>query len=231
MHDTTMDDVTDRVTLVSSDAAIATSGGAGQVSGASQEGSAKITATWSDAAAATLGVTVKAAECHPVINEFTTGSGSAPTAAANEFIELYNPCTGPIDVTNWTLDYRGGNTVGAADSNEMVKLTGEMAAGALRTYGGTAFPGAVSERWVDASGMGQTVGAVGLRSADTSLIDSVAYGTVANGHPFAENNDPAGSMANGLSASRRPFDGKDEDDNNVDFMILTTPTPGALNTP
>jgi hypothetical protein len=41
-----------------------------------------------------------------------------------------------------------------------------------------------------------------------------------------------------MSGSRVPFDGKDDDpvgsadgDNSADFVVVGTPTPGALNTP
>jgi hypothetical protein len=68
------------------------------------------------------------------------------------------------------------------------------------------------------------------------LVDAVAYGTVLAGHPFIETN-PTPPMAHGRSASRLPFDGKDDGDAThdgdgaADFMILQTPTPRAPNAP
>jgi len=52
----------------------------------------------------------------------------------------------------------------------------------------------------------------------------------AAGHPFVETN-PTGTMANGRSASRLPFDGNDTNDGAADVMVITTQTPRALNAP
>jgi hypothetical protein len=38
-------------------------------------------------------------------------------------------------------------------------------------------------------------------------------------------------MAAGISAGRLPFDGKDDDNGAADFMIISIPTPRALNVP
>jgi hypothetical protein len=38
-------------------------------------------------------------------------------------------------------------------------------------------------------------------------------------------------VAPGRSASRLPFDGKNDDNGATDFMVIATPTPGTLNAP
>jgi hypothetical protein len=226
-----MEDVTGTATYSADNGAV-TFGAKGTVQGA-QAGSSTITVSLAGSRSAMVRATVSTFTCHPVINEFMTSNVSA----ANEFIEIYNPCTGPIDMTGWTLNYRGGNVVGTMDSNEMVKLTGMMAPGELRVYGGSAFPPPVAGSWIDSNGMGSATGAVGLRNAGV-LVDSVAYGAVADAHPFAESNHPLVGMASGMSGSRLPFDGKDDapdgpadGDNAANFQVIATPTPGALNVP
>lgn len=219
------EDVTSRATLTSSAPAIATTM-PGRVDGVTT-GTATITATFSDAAPVSLKVTVSAALCTPVINEFMTGSGGDAT---NEFVELYNDCNKAINVATWTLNYRGGATVGAADSNTMITLAGSMDPGAIRTYGGSGFPAPVDGRWIDSSGMGSATGGVGLRDAGGALIDSVCYGDCAATHPFTETAN-APLMVYGTSASRLPYDGRDNDNNMLDFGLTPTPTPRARNVP
>lgn len=227
--DGTMQDVTAGAMYMSDDTATATLGNPGQINGV-QAGSATITASLGVAMPATVKATVTAALCHPVINELMTGSA---LSAADEWVELYNPCTNAVDVTSWTLDYRAANTTGATDSSTLRPLSGPMAPGELRLFSGTAYLGASDGPFMAGTGMAATGGAVGLRAGpkDTGeLKDSIAYGAVASGHPFTEKN-PAPVIDNGKSVSRRPFDGNDSDDNATDFVIVTMPTPRALNVP
>jgi hypothetical protein len=143
----------------------------------------------------------------------------------------------PMSVMGWTLNYRGANAIGATDSTPMVMLTGTMAADEVRLYAGVGYTGttpAPLDTWPGSSGvLGINNGAVGLRSGpkDTGpLVDSIAYGTVTAGHPFVEGHATP-VLGAGLSASRLPFDGKDEGDATVDFVVGSKMTPGALNAP
>jgi hypothetical protein len=206
------------------------------------QGSTTISAMLGPTEPATMTVGVTSFGCHPVINELQTGdtSGSS-TAAADEWVEIYNPCSVAQDVTGWTLVYRAATTTGNSDNNLMATLSGTMLPGEYRLYAGVGFTGTTDgPLWTNASGiLQQTNGAVGLRSGAMStgpLVDSVAYGAVSAGHPFIETN-PTPPMANGRSASRLPFDGNDagdathDGDGAADFMIILTPTPRAPNAP
>jgi hypothetical protein len=169
-------------------------------------------------------------ECHPVINELVTGG----TTAADEFVEIYNPCTGMVDVTGWTLIYRAASaTTGTADTRLMATLADKMMPGDFRVYVGIDFIGAYDGMWPDTSGiMQQMSGAVALRNGAKdvgTIIDALAYGTVTAPNPFIENKT-TGTMANGKSASRLP-NGHDTNDNSADFTIVLTPTPRATNVP
>lgn len=229
--DASVQDVTPSATYTSDNPAAATFGGPGLVNSGAQPGTATITARLGSATPATVKVTVTTAPCHPVINELTVGRMSLP---ADEWVEIYNPCTNAIDVTNWTLVYRGPNVTTGDDSRLMVTLIGSMASGAIRLYAGNEYAGMSDGIWPDPTGIiGQTDGAVGLRRGPMNtgpLADSIAYGAVLLNHPFTENN-PAPEIVNGRNASRLPFDGKDDNDGAADFVILTMPTPRALNVP
>jgi len=235
--DNTSEDVTDRARLDSSNTASVTAG-SGHIDGLAP-GTATVTATLGDATVATLKATVTAFTCHPVINEFATGS--AARGADDEFVEIYNPCAHMVTVEGWTLDYRGPNAgIGALDAHQMITLTGMMMPGDLRLYAGSAYQGTSVAQWASGAGLGQNDGAVGLRSGVADLgpiVDSVAYGTVVADNPFLEGN-AAAQVANGKSAARLPFDGRDDDataardgDNALDFTVVTTPTPNKRNAP
>jgi hypothetical protein len=239
--DGSTDDVTATADYRSSDTSVA-SVDPGVIRAGAQAGSTTITAMLGPATPATMAVIVTSFLCHPVINELTTGdtSGSA-TAAADEWVEIYNPCTTARDVTGWTLVYRAATNVSGGDNNLMATLDGQMAPGEYRLFAGIGFAGTPDGTpWTNPSGiLQQTNGAVGLRAGAMStgtLVDAVAYGTVSLGHPFVELHATP-PMAHGKSASRLPFDGKDDGDATsdgdgaADFQIILTPTPRAPNAP
>jgi hypothetical protein len=229
-NDGTMQDATDSAMLESDNQSVATSSGSGQVDGGLQDGTATITAKATGARPATMKVTVTTKQCRPVINELQTGG----TTAADEWVEIINPCTSAIDVTDWTLVYRGAAVTGTTDSNLMVTLAGALAPGQIQLYAGLDYAGANDGKWTLTSGiMGQNSGAIAIRMGpkDTGPIaDAVAYGTVTAGHPFIETT-AAPTMVNSRPAQRLPFDGRDDDDNSMDFMQVTAGTPRAPNAP
>jgi hypothetical protein len=224
-----LQDVTATATYTSDNPSVATFGAPGQLNAGTQAGTATITASLGTAMPATIRVTVTAATCHPVINELLVESNAS---TAEEWVELLNPCATPIDVTTWTLVYRGAGTVTGPDSSLLITLTGQMASGAIRLYAGPAYMGMNDGRWPNGA-LGGTDGAVGLRSGPRDsgpIVDAVAYGDVMSGHPFIETS-PGPAMVNGRSAARLPFDGKDDNNTAVDFFIVMMPTPRAPNVP
>lgn len=167
--------------------------------------------------------------CHVVINEVQTGTTQTGT---EEFIELYNPCTAAVAVDNFKLVYRSASNTNArtgADSSTLISaLTGSIAAGGYRVYGGIGFTGSATATFTN--GIAAS-GAVGLRDATGALVDSVAYGTVAAGNTFIETAaapTPPTVASPGGSIERLP-NGTDSDDNSHDFTATNTSTPGAAN--
>ncbi len=62
---------------------------------------------------------------------------------------------------------------------------------------------------------------------DTSIFDAVGYGVFGAGDIFAGEGSPTADPASGSSIAR--FDlGLDTNDNSVDFISLTAPTPGSV---
>jgi hypothetical protein len=229
LTDGTMQDVTANATYESDSLAVATGSTPGQIDAGAQAGTATITASRPGARSGSLKVTVSTKSCAPVINELQTGN----VTATDEWVEILNPCTAAVTVNSWTLVYRGDQTTGATDSSLLMTLTGQLQPGEIKLFAGQGFGGANDGTL--SAGLAQVSGAVALRMGALStgpIADSLTYGgtAVVAGHPFTEG-APLPAMANGRSAARLPFDGRDIDDNSMDFMQVTTSTPRAPNAP
>jgi hypothetical protein len=165
-----------------------------------------------------------AGTCHLVVNELQAGGATA----TDEWVEIFNPCTTATDLTGWTLNYRSaGNNAGGADIH-LLSLTGMIPAGAYRLYTGAGFTGTamIDGTWTT-GGLAAGGGAVGLRDMGGALIDSVAYSTLTTTNNFTET-APAPNPTTNHSIARHP-DGSDMNDNSMDFVLRTTPTPRAAN--
>jgi hypothetical protein len=104
--------------------------------------------------------------------------------------------------------------------------------GEIRLFAGPGYPDVADDGWTTGV-LQQMNGAVGLRDGAKdigALVDSLAYGNVAAGHPFIEGT-PCAPLSNDKSAARLPFDGNDTDVNVSDFTVVAMPTPRALNAP
>ncbi|HSK00398.1 MAG TPA: Ig-like domain-containing protein [Kofleriaceae bacterium] len=226
-----MQDETANATYHTDNPAVAAATAPGQIDGGSQAGTATISVCLGGAREGTVKVTVAAKQCRPVINELKTGSSSS---AADEWVEILNPCTAAVDVTGWTLVYRGATVVGGTDSTLMATLDGQLAPGEIRLYAGVGFAGTSDGTWQGATGlMGQNNGAVALRMGPKDMgpiADAVAYGAVTGGHPFIEG-AALPALANDLAAQRQPFDGRDDDNGATDFMQVQPGSPRAPNAP
>jgi hypothetical protein len=226
--DSTTEDVTAAASYSTDQPGIATAD-AGRILAGNQAGAAAITASMGSVAPARLAVTVTPEVCHPVINELQTASAAS---ADDEWVEIYNPCSGAIDVSGWTLNYRSATNTGATDNVLLATLAGQLAPGELRLFGGPAYGGTRDGGWTGGT-LGAANGAVGLRAGAINagpVVDAIAYGNVSAGHPFLEGS-AAPAMVVGKSGARLPFDGKDDGDGATDFTVIMTPTPRALNAP
>lgn len=217
--DATMEDATQLVDWSSSDTnaiTVTTTGTRGVATGVSTAG-ATITATYG-----AISDTETIAGCKILINEITTQSTAAAT---DEYIEVASTCTTTQSLTGLRLVYRSAN--GTADASGGLNLTQTIAAGAYLYY----VNNNADFRYPDEAGifsfsMSGSAGGAALRIGTTTVVvDSVAWGTVTNG--FAEGTSIAAPSTT-QSASRTP-DKTDTNQNNLDFALTTTKTPGAAN--
>jgi Lamin Tail Domain/Collagen triple helix repeat (20 copies) len=160
------------------------------------------------------------------VNEVMTG---VTGAAANEFVELVNADSEPVDASGYRVVYR--SAAGTSDTVLATLPAGTtLAAGSYYLLGGSGYAGPVVPDQSFATGMAATAGGVGIRNADGALLDSVGYGaTAANGlvegSPAAA---PPTTASPGSSIGRMP-DGSDTNDNAHDFAVSATPTPRGAN--
>lgn len=157
---------------------------------------------------------------HVVINEVQTGGAAS---GSDEFIELYNQCAIPVDVTNWTLVYRASS--GVTDVNVVTinkPLGGHgyyLVASSL--YGGAAMP----DQTYTGGHLAAIGGGLALRDVNLMNVDSVGWGNASNA--FVESM-PAPAPPAAQSTARIP-NGVDTNNNKSDFRIAVTPTPKAPN--
>jgi hypothetical protein len=160
------------------------------------------------------------------VNEVMTGITGA---AAHEFVELVNAGTEAVDASGYRVVYR--SAAGTSDTVLGTLSAGTiLAAGAHYLLGGSGYTGPVAADQTFATGMAATAGGVGVRNADGALLDSVGYGATAanglvDGQPAPA---PPTTATPGSSIGRMP-DGKDTNDNSVDFVVSSTPTPRGVN--
>ncbi|MFO0648344.1 MAG: lamin tail domain-containing protein [Polyangiales bacterium] len=166
--------------------------------------------------------------CHPVINEMVTGVTSAAT---NEWIELYNPCTAAINITGWRIGYRGATTAGpltAADSQTLFTFPARtIAPMGYLLIAGTGYTGTVDGRL--STGVADPGGGIGLRNTAGTVVDSLGWGTATNAFVRVRPSAVAPlAAAPGNSIQRLP-DGADTGNNMADFHISMRPTPRGAN--
>jgi len=158
------------------------------------------------------------------VNELSTGT---TVAASDEFVELVNAGTAAADISGWRLVYRsaaGGSDVALAT----VAAGTAIPVGGHYLFGGSGYVGAAVPDQSFSTGLAAAGGGVGLRKPDGTLVDSVGYGSATNA--FVEGSAAAAPPAAdppGKSAGRLP-DGKDTNDNSVDFGVITA-TPRNAN--
>ncbi|HEX8546040.1 MAG TPA: lamin tail domain-containing protein [Cytophagaceae bacterium] len=156
------------------------------------------------------------------INEFMTGGKEK---ASEEFIELYNPTDIAINLKGWKILYRSS---AGKNETELFTWKGDFLLKPKDFFiaASEEFPGKKNGKLKD--NLSGTSGAIGLRDSKDSLRESVAYGKVNADNIFIEKS--ACDAPNKATSMSRLPDGKDTDDNSLDFVNTKTPTPGDLNT-
>jgi hypothetical protein len=158
------------------------------------------------------------------INEFSVGTEGA---LGDEFVEVANAGTGPVDLSGWKLVYRSG--AGTSDVSLGTLADGTMLApGAFFLFGGSGYSGAHPADKSFSAGLASAAGGVAIKDADGNIVDSVGWGDATNA--FVEGTTAAAppiTPAPGKSDARHP-NGQDTNVNAADFTI-GDPTPGGSN--
>jgi len=142
-------------------------------------------------------------EQDPKINEIYSNTDTGEI----EWIELYNPNSQVLNLTNYTIE---DNTPANQKNLSTYSIS---ASGYLVLYKGTDFSFILNN---DSD-------ILKLKKSG-SVVDQVAYGNYDDGNL----SDNAPAPAKGQSIARMP-NGKDTNIDNNDFQIAVTPTPGAIN--
>lgn len=176
---------------------------------------------------------------HLVISEILIDGVFESDAATNdEFVEIYNPTDNPIDVSNWTIDYRSASST--SFQNKFTFTAGTIIqAHKYFLFGG----GGVSIRDNSSNvllGLSNTGGGLFLRNSSGTTIDLIGWGSaIASNYEGSVATKPAQGISlerkaftNSTSSSMAiggadEFEGNAYDSNNNanDFVQRTTPQP------
>lgn len=184
-----------------------------------------------------LGIFATSAQADVVVSQVYGGGGNSGATLRNDFIELFNNGSDPVDLNGWTVQYASA----AGTSWTRTNLSGSIAPGGyflVQQAAGTG--GTVDLPTPDSTGtiaMSGTAGKVALvnsttalvgtcPSTDASLIDLVGYGSTAS----CALGSPTGNLSNTNGALRKEDGCTNTRNNNADFSI-TAPTPRNVAAP
>jgi cardiolipin synthase len=162
--------------------------------------------------------------CHPTDNENT-----------NEWIELYNPTSEPIDITGWTIgDEKETDTLQAEGAHGDGTTVIPPGGYALITDEGTTVyeTFTVAENAIRLSVDDSTLCGYGLNNQKEKIVLIDEAGTIIDAIEWGEDYDdvpgsPASIPSKGTSLIR--YQALDNDDSSLDFIESTTSTPGSEN--
>jgi hypothetical protein len=144
---------------------------------------------------------------------------------ADEFIELYNSCSAAVVLAGYQVVYRAA--AGTSDIVLITFTTQTIPGKSFFVLAGTGYLGSNADAQFNGGGTGQLAAAGGglqLRSATSTVLDSLGYGTATNA--FIEGT--VADVPTAVASIGRVPDGHDTNDNHNDFALLS-PTPRAKN--
>jgi predicted extracellular nuclease len=191
-----------------------------------------------------------AASPNVVISQIYGGGGNSGAQYTNDFIELFNRGSAPVDLSAWSLQYASATGTGnfGANSAMITPLTGTLQPGQYQLVeeaGGATGAPLPSPRTTDTTpiAMAAAGGKVALVNTQTPLgcnggstpcppaalaqiVDLVGY----DGATFFEGGAPAPTLSNTTAAFRALAGCQDTDDNGADFSAAA-PAPRTLLSP
>ncbi len=182
--------------------------------------------------------TSRAVSTTVVISQVYGGGGNSGATYKNDFIELHNISSSPVDVSTWSVQYSSSTGTGNWFTTS---LTGSIPAGgyylvqeSAGTGGSTALP---TPQVTGTIAMSATAGKVALLSnqvalagampASSAIVDLVGYGTGTN---FFEGSAVAPTLTNTTADARKDSGSTDTDQNAADFAS-GAPAPRNSATP
>ncbi|ONI69377.1 nuclease [Kribbella sp. ALI-6-A] len=186
--------------------------------------------------AAIAAAPAQAASSTVVITEVYGGGGNSGAAYTNDFVELTNNSSAPVDLTGWSIQY--ASSAGVSWANK-ITLSGTIAPGGVYLAQG-ASGGANGQPMPapDATGsvnMSASAGKIALVTSTTSLTCTTACATapgVVDFVGYGSANDFETAAAPGLSnttSATRKDPTKDADNNATEFEAVN-PSPKTLTT-
>ncbi len=159
-----------------------------------------------------------------LLSEVMTGGASA----SDEFIELYDASTDPVDLVGDEVVYVSA-TGGTVTRKATWTTTTPLVPGQHLLLANSAGVYAAVADATYTGGLAATGGAVALRAADGTVIDATAWGNATNG--FIEGATASAPPA-GSSLERLPGgpagNGVDTNDDSLDWFVQPDPDPQAL---
>jgi predicted extracellular nuclease len=186
-------------------------------------------------AAAIVATPALAASSTVVITEVYGGGGNSGAPYTNDFVELTNNSSSPVDLTGWSIQYASAS--GTSWANK-INLTGSIAPGGVYLAQGAGGVNGQPLPTPDAVGsvnMSAASGKVALVSSTTSLTCTTGCATAAGvvdfvGYGAANDAEtsPAPGTSNTTSVTRKDPT-KDTDNNSTEFEAVN-PSPKTLTT-
>ena len=193
-----------------------------------------ITDAQSRSGTTSISLSIQAAPTPPgavVISQIYGGGGNAGATYKNDFIEIFNRSSNPVDLTGWTVQYL--SATGTGNWSGKTSLSGTIPAGGYYlVQEGAGSGGTVNLPTPDAIGtiaMALGAGRVALVNNSTTLngcptssniIDLVGYGSTA----ICYEGSPTPDLGNTLAAFRTHLGCRDTDDNSKEFKVAP-PSP------
>ncbi len=178
---------------------------------------------------------------HLVISEILINGKNESSGTDNdEFVEIYNPTSAPIDVSNWTIDYRSSGNTNSFSTKYTFPSGIIVQSHKFYLVGGGGVANRDNSTESQLLGLGNSGGAIFLRNSSGNAIDLVGWGTAVSGNyessaaSVPSENISLERKANNASASVTmgiggidEFEGNGFDSNNNanDFVQRTTAQP------
>jgi 5'-nucleotidase len=171
-----------------------------------------------------------------VISEVYGAGGNSGAVYNADFVEIFNPTTGSLDLTGMSVQYRSATGTGtgsfalsgsvAAGDTYLVQMSAPGANGAALTPDATADPAFTmsgSDGQVLLKASTDAFSGSGNLAGNAALVDMVGYGDGATSFEGA----PTGIDLTATTSAKRFETGVDTDNNAADFTE-TVPSPGTI---